>query len=187
MADSIAITPEAYALLVLHAARHPHATVTGFLLGSASSGTTTVSKVVPLAHHWTNLATIEDAGLGLVSRIRALEGRFWVGTYQPVEHPPKITPLTWNTPLVWDRSASPFYQLQKSIEGSVDGLSLLGVYEAPSRANASEPSVSALRLAGKVAQATKAAKGKGKSAQDGSLLFLVSSDRLPIPRLLLLR
>lgn len=65
----VTFTPTAYSLLLLHAARHPQNTVTGFLLGSVVGSQVTVEKVITLAHHWTNLAAIEDVALSLVSRI----------------------------------------------------------------------------------------------------------------------
>lgn len=67
---TITFTPTAYSLLLLHAARHPANTVTGFLLGSVQGAHATVEKVVTLGHHWTNLAVIEDVALGLVRRRR---------------------------------------------------------------------------------------------------------------------
>lgn len=66
----ITFTPTAYSLTLLHAARHPQNTVTGFLLGSVVGSQVTVQKVIPLAHHWTNLAAIEDVALSLVSSQR---------------------------------------------------------------------------------------------------------------------
>lgn len=67
---SLTFSSSAYQMLLLHAAAHPEATVTGFLLGSGPDETATVERIVPLAHRWTSLAAMEDAGLALVSRMR---------------------------------------------------------------------------------------------------------------------
>jgi hypothetical protein len=72
MPSSITLTSSAYSLLLLHAAAHPHSTVTGFLLArpdgsEAADGQLLVERVVPLAHHWNHLGAVEDVGLGVVS------------------------------------------------------------------------------------------------------------------------
>ncbi|CAO1635911.1 unnamed protein product [Sympodiomycopsis kandeliae] len=66
MTTEVTFTPSAYSLLLLHSARHPQNTTTGFLLGSASGKETKVEKVIPLNHHWTNLAVVEDVALKLL-------------------------------------------------------------------------------------------------------------------------
>ncbi|PWN21104.1 hypothetical protein BCV69DRAFT_185371 [Microstroma glucosiphilum] len=72
MPSSIRLTSSAYSLLILHAAAHPQSTVTGFLLGKVdgsgdADGELTVDEVVPLAHHWNHLGTVEDVGLELLT------------------------------------------------------------------------------------------------------------------------
>ncbi|CAO1622083.1 unnamed protein product [Parajaminaea phylloscopi] len=63
---NITFTAPAYALAALHAARHPHASVTGILLGNSEGDSSVVTRVVPLAHHWTDLVPAEDNALALL-------------------------------------------------------------------------------------------------------------------------
>lgn len=65
MATPLTLTPSAYALLVLHAARHPHSAVVGLLVGDAA--TSTVTHIVPIAHHWTTLAPAQDIAVDLTA------------------------------------------------------------------------------------------------------------------------
>ncbi|CAO1626764.1 unnamed protein product [Jaminaea pallidilutea] len=143
---TITLTPSAYSLLILHAARHPQATVSGLLLGTSQTGPDgpglIVEKVVPLTHHWTELAVAEDVGLSL------LEAHLSAAS-----------------------SSS-------SSTSSSQSLSLLGLYEAPSRVNALTPSASATRLATKIASRRRNAEGSASSSSSQQILVLDGSSLL---------
>ncbi|PWN31001.1 hypothetical protein BDZ90DRAFT_229996 [Jaminaea rosea] len=81
MATPLTLTPSAYALLVLHAARHPHSAVVGILVGDAA--TSTVNHVVPIAHHWTTLAPAQDIAVDLTAAHVTSQGKYQLlGIYE---------------------------------------------------------------------------------------------------------
>lgn len=59
------MSARAYKKLVFHAAKYPAYTCVGVLVGSAD-GHYDVQDLVPLAHHWTTLSPMTEAGLALV-------------------------------------------------------------------------------------------------------------------------
>jgi hypothetical protein len=65
---SYTLSPEAYALPLLHAARYTSYTVLGLFLGSLdqSTGEVTIKDAIPLLHHYTSLTPMAEAGLSLV-------------------------------------------------------------------------------------------------------------------------
>lgn len=67
---SYIISAEAYYKLFFHAAKHPHRSVNGVLLGKQNppspGGTVTILDAVPLLHHWTSLSPMMEIGLDLV-------------------------------------------------------------------------------------------------------------------------
>lgn len=68
MAHKFVIQNNAYLKFYLHAAKHPHTSVVGVLLGSKSSGETwKISDAIPLVHHWTDLSPMVEVGLEIVS------------------------------------------------------------------------------------------------------------------------
>lgn len=60
----------AYLKLVLHAAKFPSSTCVGLLVGTVSGSSCTITDAIPLAHHWTDLSPMAEAGLRLVSPIK---------------------------------------------------------------------------------------------------------------------
>ena len=59
------LSARAYKKLVFHAAKYPAYTCVGVLVGTVD-GVYDVADVVPLAHHWTTLSPMIEAGLALV-------------------------------------------------------------------------------------------------------------------------
>lgn len=71
-APSFSLQEKAYLKFFFHAAKHPHASVTGVFLGRrrAAEGNEEIWDVVdaiPLCHNWTNLSPMAEVGLELVS------------------------------------------------------------------------------------------------------------------------
>ncbi|CAD6890853.1 unnamed protein product [Tilletia controversa] len=68
-AASITINPQAYAKVVLHAAKYPASTVRGLLVGRRSSESSShsfeVVDAIPLVHSWTDLAPATELGCAL--------------------------------------------------------------------------------------------------------------------------
>ena len=65
------VTTNAYAKVAFHAAKYPHRTVNGVLIGKGEPGSVTLTDAVPLLHHWTNLSPSMEIGLDLVSNTRS--------------------------------------------------------------------------------------------------------------------
>ena len=68
MADApgkVELSGPAFRKIVYHAAKYPSATVMGLLVGTFGK-TVQVTDVIPLAHHWTTLSPMAEAGLALV-------------------------------------------------------------------------------------------------------------------------
>lgn len=67
---SYTISHSAYLKIILHAAKYPHAQVSGLLLGYFGPGgsNVVVEDAVPLLHHWNALAPITEVGITLVSK-----------------------------------------------------------------------------------------------------------------------
>ncbi|KAG8963695.1 hypothetical protein FRC03_002667 [Tulasnella sp. 419] len=75
---------KAYLKLLLHASKHPHASVNGVLLGrqDPSSGQNwIVCDAIPLLHRWTNLSPMMEVGLDLASIHAKNENLKIVGIY----------------------------------------------------------------------------------------------------------
>ncbi|KAG8922216.1 hypothetical protein FRC00_007702 [Tulasnella sp. 408] len=71
-APSFTLQEKAYLKFFFHAAKHPHASVTGVFLGRrrAAEGNQEIWDVVdaiPLCHNWTNLSPMAEVGLELAS------------------------------------------------------------------------------------------------------------------------
>ncbi|KIO20347.1 hypothetical protein M407DRAFT_245832 [Tulasnella calospora MUT 4182] len=71
-APSFTLQEKAYLKFFLHAAKHPHASVTGVFLGRrrVTEGQEEIWDVVdavPLCHHWTSLSPMGEVGLELAS------------------------------------------------------------------------------------------------------------------------
>ncbi|KAE8260403.1 hypothetical protein A4X13_0g360 [Tilletia indica] len=68
-AVSISISQQAYAKVVLHAAKYPASTVRGLLVGRRSSESSSSSfevvDAIPLVHNWTDLAPATELGCAL--------------------------------------------------------------------------------------------------------------------------
>lgn len=63
------LSHKAYTKLILHAAKYPHASVNGVLLGVASPSDgdfIVIADAIPLLHQWTNLSPTMEIGLDLV-------------------------------------------------------------------------------------------------------------------------
>ncbi|KZV60128.1 UPF0172-domain-containing protein [Peniophora sp. CONT] len=77
----------AYAKMLVHALKHPHARVNGVLLGSSGKGKeVTISDAVPLLHHWTSLSPMMEIGLDITRNHAADRGLSIVGYYQAMEY-----------------------------------------------------------------------------------------------------
>ncbi|KIY67742.1 UPF0172-domain-containing protein [Cylindrobasidium torrendii FP15055 ss-10] len=68
----------AYLKLFFHAAKHPHATVNGVLIGTDDA----IFDAIPLLHHWTNLSPMMEIGLDLATRHAEGQGLKLVGYYE---------------------------------------------------------------------------------------------------------
>ncbi|KAG9299184.1 hypothetical protein G9A89_013832 [Geosiphon pyriformis] len=81
------ISTKAYQKLILHASKHPSATVNGVLLGSYTSSdagnddTVAITDAVPLFHHWTTLTPMLEVGLQQVDIYAAHHKLRIVGYY----------------------------------------------------------------------------------------------------------
>nr|CAG4645772.1 EOG090X0C9C [Lynceus sp. MCZ IZ 141354] len=81
MGSIIEISNLAYAKLIMHAAKYPHSSVNGLLIGKGSS-TLSVTDAVPLFHQNLNLAPMLEAALLHVDNYCRKEGLHIVGYYQ---------------------------------------------------------------------------------------------------------
>ncbi|KAG0141458.1 hypothetical protein CROQUDRAFT_68260 [Cronartium quercuum f. sp. fusiforme G11] len=68
---------------ILHATKYSHSTVIGLLLGNLDEETKTISisDVIPLIHHWSDLSPILEAGLNIANEYAVSIGLIIVGTY----------------------------------------------------------------------------------------------------------
>ena len=70
MSPAYTIGPEAYYKIFFHAAKHPHKSVNGVLLGTQDpqhpGSAVEIADAVPLLHHWTSLSPMMEIGLDLV-------------------------------------------------------------------------------------------------------------------------
>ncbi|KAK0519053.1 hypothetical protein OC834_007513, partial [Tilletia horrida] len=70
---SISVSAQAYAKIVLHSAKYPASTVRGLLIGRAGAAAAAaaaqvdvdVLDIIPLVHHWTDLAPATEIGCAL--------------------------------------------------------------------------------------------------------------------------
>lgn len=63
------VSPRAYALALLHAAKYPDAQVCGLLLGSLDKdGEVNVTTGLPLFHHWASLTPMLEVALTQASK-----------------------------------------------------------------------------------------------------------------------
>ncbi|TFK39050.1 hypothetical protein BDQ12DRAFT_682936 [Crucibulum laeve] len=86
MATNYTISTQAYFKLFFHAAKHPHKSVNGVLLGNkAQNGTITIEDAIPLLHHWTSLSPMMEIGLDLAGQYAESSGLKLVGYYQACE------------------------------------------------------------------------------------------------------
>ena len=60
------VSHQAYVKLVLHAAKHPHRSVNGVLLGKIVEDVVNISDAVPMLHHWISLSPCMEIGMDLV-------------------------------------------------------------------------------------------------------------------------
>ncbi|KAJ7095735.1 hypothetical protein B0H15DRAFT_826858 [Mycena belliarum] len=80
------VSAQAYFKIFFHAAKHPHCSVNGVLLGKEeSAGTIRIVDAVPLLHHWTSLSPMMEIGLDLAGRHAESAGMKLVGYYQACE------------------------------------------------------------------------------------------------------
>jgi len=77
------LSHKAYLSLLLHAAKHPHKSVNGVLLGkSTGADIVDVVTTVPLLHAWTSLSPMMEIGLDLATSFAEDQGLQLVGYYQ---------------------------------------------------------------------------------------------------------
>jgi hypothetical protein len=88
------LSPAAFAIPILHAARYSSSTVTGVLLGrapatssnpSSSKTEVVVEDAVPLLHHYTSLSAMMEVALDLVQEYAGAKGWRVVGYYEARE------------------------------------------------------------------------------------------------------
>lgn len=75
------LTPLAYALPLLHAARHTSSTVLGLLLGSVAANEVVIDDAIPLLHNYTFLSPMAEVGLSLAQEEAKRQGSKVVGVY----------------------------------------------------------------------------------------------------------
>ncbi|KAJ7195434.1 hypothetical protein GGX14DRAFT_474724 [Mycena pura] len=76
----------AYFKILFHAAKHPHSSVNGVLLGKVErSGKINIIDAIPLLHHWTSLSPMMEIGLDLAGQHAQSAGLDLVGYYQACE------------------------------------------------------------------------------------------------------
>ncbi|KAJ6475054.1 hypothetical protein C8R47DRAFT_1324028 [Mycena vitilis] len=80
------VSAQAYFKIIFHAAKHPHSSVNGVLLGKEEpAGQIRIMDAVPLLHHWTSLSPMMEIGLDLAARHAESLGLNLVGYYQACE------------------------------------------------------------------------------------------------------
>jgi hypothetical protein len=77
MPETYTLSPQAYALSILHSALHPSSTTIGLFLASSSE----ITEVVPLQHINTNLSPYTELGLELATAYADGKGLKVVGIY----------------------------------------------------------------------------------------------------------
>ncbi|KAK0551899.1 hypothetical protein OC846_002433 [Tilletia horrida] len=87
MSSSISVSPQAYAKVVLHAAKYPASTVRGLLVGRLTSDSKVdIVDAIPLIHNWTDLAPAAEVGCALaqahLSSASPADSRQIVGVYE---------------------------------------------------------------------------------------------------------
>ncbi|KAG8833310.1 hypothetical protein FRC17_010955 [Serendipita sp. 399] len=83
MVPKLVLSHRAYLSMLLHAAKYPHQTVNGVLLGSSTPGGEIIAeRTIPLLHHWTSLSPMIEIGLDLASTYAADAGLRIVAYYQ---------------------------------------------------------------------------------------------------------
>ncbi|GAA5949606.1 hypothetical protein JCM3765_002722 [Sporobolomyces pararoseus] len=75
------LSTRASTLPILHAAKHPTQTVCGLLIGSSSSNSHSISDVIPLLHHWTDLSAMMEVALQLAELHVKQQGKEIMGMY----------------------------------------------------------------------------------------------------------
>jgi hypothetical protein len=84
MSDSYTLTPQVYALPILHAAQHSSSTTTGLFLAPSTSGSSTptqITNTIPLQHLHTSLTPYTELGLELATTYAEREGMRVMGMY----------------------------------------------------------------------------------------------------------
>mmetsp|Transcript_35566 Transcript_35566/g.70547 ORF Transcript_35566/g.70547 Transcript_35566/m.70547 type:complete len:200 (+) Transcript_35566:24-623(+) len=77
---SVEISPVAYAKMMLHLVKHPHAAVCGYLLGSVRDGINMVEDVVPLFHSHP-LAPMLEIATQLIDQHENIVGFYFVNAH----------------------------------------------------------------------------------------------------------
>ena len=85
MAEAYRVSSKAYVKLLLHAAKHPHASCTGLLVGEECGHAYRVTDVVPLFHHKSPLAPQLEAACATVDAWCQQHKLKIVGVYQANE------------------------------------------------------------------------------------------------------
>ncbi|KAK2465612.1 hypothetical protein APHAL10511_002504 [Amanita phalloides] len=79
------LSNQAYVKIFFHAAKHPHKSVNGVLLGKIQGDDIVIEDAVPLLHHWTSLSPMMEIGLDLAGQYADVKGLKLVGYYQACE------------------------------------------------------------------------------------------------------
>ncbi|KAF8621230.1 hypothetical protein AX15_007946 [Amanita polypyramis BW_CC] len=79
------VSDQAYFKVFFHAAKHPHKTVNGVMLGKAVADSIIIEDAIPLLHHWTSLSPMMEVGLDLAGQYADSKGLNIVAYYQACE------------------------------------------------------------------------------------------------------
>ncbi|KAI9016411.1 hypothetical protein CLU79DRAFT_706805 [Phycomyces nitens] len=85
------VSPRAYALPILHAAKHSASTVCGVLLGKVDAQEVQVISAIPFFHHWTALTPMLETALQQTEIYASRNDLKIVGWYQANEHDDDVT------------------------------------------------------------------------------------------------
>ncbi|KAL0079260.1 hypothetical protein J3Q64DRAFT_1259629 [Phycomyces blakesleeanus] len=85
------VSPRAYALPILHAAKYSSSTVCGVLLGKVDAQEVEVVSAIPFFHHWTALTPMLETALQQAEIYATLNDLKIVGWYQANEHDDDVT------------------------------------------------------------------------------------------------
>ncbi|KIL62258.1 hypothetical protein M378DRAFT_108569 [Amanita muscaria Koide BX008] len=95
MNSPVTVCNQAYLKIFFHAAKHPHRSVNGVLIGKLIDNTVVIEDAIPLLHHWTSLSPMMEIGLDLAGQYAESVKLQIVGYYQACErlHDTALAPV----------------------------------------------------------------------------------------------